>query len=77
MNTLVETGDADGGRNEARRGLAAPLGDEGVEVHDDLAEATARLLAETLGLEDCDEDDLYAAMDWLLKRQDAIERRSG
>ena len=41
-----------------------------------LAEATARdSLAETLGLEDCDEDDLYAAMDWLLKRQDAIERR--
>ena len=41
-----------------------------------LAEATARdSLAETLGLEDCDEDDLYAAMDWLLKRRDAIERR--
>ena len=32
-------------------------------------------LAETLELEDCDEDDLYAAMDWLLERQDAIERR--
>ena len=41
-----------------------------------LAEATARdSLAEALGLEDCDEDDLYAAMDWLLKRRDAIERR--
>ena len=41
-----------------------------------LAEATARdSLAETLGLEDCGEDDLYAAMDWLLGRQDAIERR--
>ena len=41
-----------------------------------LAEATARdSLAETLGLEDCDENDLYAAMDWLLKRRDAIERR--
>ena len=41
-----------------------------------LAEATARdSLAETLALEDCDEDDLYAAMDWLLERQDAIERR--
>ena len=41
-----------------------------------LAEATARdSLADTLGLEDCDEDDLYAAMDWLLKRRDAIERR--
>ena len=41
-----------------------------------LAADTARdSLAETLGLEDCDEDDLYAAMDWLLERQDAIERR--
>ena len=41
-----------------------------------LAEATALdSLAETLGLEDCDEDDLYAAMDWLLERRDAIERR--
>ena len=41
-----------------------------------LAEATARdSLAETLALGEIDEDDLYAAMDWLLKRQDAIERR--
>ena len=41
-----------------------------------LAGATATdSLAETLELEDCGEDDLYAAMDWLLKRQDAIERR--
>ena len=41
-----------------------------------LAQATARdSLAETLGIEDTDEDDLYAAMDWLLDRQDAIERR--
>ena len=41
-----------------------------------LAEATARdSLAEALGLEDCGEDDLYAAMDWLLERRDAIERR--
>ena len=41
-----------------------------------LAADTARdSLAETLGLEECDEDDLYAGMDWLLKRQDAIERR--
>ncbi len=41
-----------------------------------LAEATARdSLAETLGLQDCGEDDLYAAMDWLLERQNAIERR--
>ena len=41
-----------------------------------LDEATARhSLAEELGLEHTDEDDLYAAMDWLVERQDAIERR--
>ena len=41
-----------------------------------LAQATARdSLAETLDIEDTDENDLYAAMDWLLERQDAIERR--
>ena len=41
-----------------------------------LAADTARdSLAETLGLGEIDEDDLYAAMDWLLERQDAIERR--
>ena len=41
-----------------------------------LAQATARnSLAETLDIEDTDENDLYAAMDWLLDRQDAIERR--
>ena len=28
-----------------------------------------------LGLGEIDEDDLYAAMDWLLERQDSIERR--
>ena len=40
-----------------------------------LAEATARdTLAETLKLGAVDEDDLYAAMDWLLDRQDRIER---
>ena len=40
-----------------------------------LAEAAARdTLAETLGLGAVDEDDLYAAMDWLLERQDRIER---
>ena len=40
-----------------------------------LAEATATdTLAETLGLGRLDEDDLYAAMDWLLGRQDRIER---
>ena len=41
-----------------------------------LAEATARdTLAETLGLGETDEDHLYAAMDWLLERQEAIEKR--
>ena len=41
-----------------------------------LAADTARdSLAETLGLGEIDEDDLYAAMDWLLERQDATERR--
>lgn len=32
-------------------------------------------LAEDLDVADADEDALYAAMDWLLERQDAIERR--
>ena len=41
-----------------------------------LAEETARdTLGETLGLAEASEDELYAAMDWLLERQDAIERR--
>ena len=41
-----------------------------------LAECSAHSsLAETLGVADSNEDDLYAAMDWLSKRQDAIERR--
>ena len=40
-----------------------------------LAAATARhTLADTLGLGALTEDDLYAAMDWLLARQDRIER---
>jgi transposase len=42
--------------------------------------ATSRLwhtttLAEELGLEDADEDDLYGAMDWLLARQERIEKK--
>ena len=32
-------------------------------------------LGEWFGVEDADEDELYAAMDWLLERQDAIEQR--
>ncbi|HVN24424.1 MAG TPA: IS1634 family transposase [Syntrophorhabdales bacterium] len=42
--------------------------------------ATARLmhtttLAEELGVGDADEDDLYRAMDWLLSRQETIEKK--
>jgi hypothetical protein len=37
------------------------------------AETAASSLGELLGLGACDEDDLYAAMDWLLPRQRAIE----
>lgn len=36
---------------------------------------TQTTLAEELGCEDVDEDDLYDAMDWLSRRQAAIERR--
>jgi hypothetical protein len=32
-------------------------------------------LADELGVTDCDEDDLYGAMDWLLERQSRIEDR--
>jgi hypothetical protein len=37
------------------------------------AETAASSLGEVLGLGGCDEDDLYAAMDWLAARQDRIE----
>jgi len=37
------------------------------------AETAASSLGSLLGLEACDEDDLYAAMDWLGPRQQAIE----
>ena len=37
------------------------------------AETAASSLGGLLGLEACDEDDLYAAMDWLLPRQGQIE----
>ena len=41
-----------------------------------LAEDTARdSLAETLGLEETDGDQMYAAMDWLLDRQQRVEKR--
>ena len=41
-----------------------------------LAADTARdSLAEALGIERVDEDELYAAMDWLLERQGVIEQR--
>lgn len=32
-------------------------------------------LAEELGVEDADEDELYEAMDWLVARQNRIERK--
>ncbi len=32
-------------------------------------------LAEDFGVTSCDEDDLYAAMDWLLERQDRIQKK--
>ena len=32
-------------------------------------------LAEDFGVTDADEDDLYAAMDWLLERQDAVQKK--
>ena len=35
----------------------------------------SRTLADDLGVADADEDELYRAMDWLLARQDAIERK--
>jgi hypothetical protein len=37
------------------------------------SETAASSLGGLLGLSACDEDDLYAAMDWLLPRQEAIE----
>ncbi|MGH8830243.1 MAG: IS1634 family transposase, partial [Polaromonas sp.] len=32
-------------------------------------------LAEDFGVASCDEDDLYAAMDWLLERQDTLQKK--
>ena len=37
------------------------------------AETATSTLGRVLGVSGCDEDDLYAAMDWLLARKDAIE----
>ena len=34
-------------------------------------------LAQDFGVADADEDDLYAAMDWLLERQDTIQKKLG
>jgi len=36
---------------------------------------TTTSLPDVLGVRDADEDDLYAAMDWVLKRQPAIEKK--
>jgi transposase len=38
------------------------------------AETATSSLGDVLGVSRCDEDDLYAAMDWLLKRQEPIEK---
>ncbi len=38
------------------------------------AETATSTLGEVLGLSGCDEDDLYEAMDWVLQRQDGIEK---
>src|SRR5436190_510043 len=37
------------------------------------AETASSSLGQLLGVDGCDEDDLYAAMDWLGERQDAVE----
>ena len=37
------------------------------------AETATSSLGQVLGLSTCDEDDLYAAMDWVLQRQEVIE----
>ena len=39
------------------------------------ADTLSDSLGEELGVEDADEDELYAAMDWLVERQQAIEQR--
>ena len=49
-------------------------------VHPDTKLATTRrwhvtTLAEDFGVTDADEDDLYTAMDWLLARQDTIQKK--
>ena len=38
-------------------------------------ETLAHTLGETLGLDDVEEDELHGALDWLLERQDALERQ--
>ena len=38
------------------------------------AETATSSLGDVLGVSRCDEDDLYAVMDWALKRKDAIEK---
>ncbi len=38
------------------------------------AETATSSLGDVLGVSHCDEDDLYAAMDWLLERQEPIEK---
>ena len=53
-----------------------PAGDRArLEARDGRARFAQSTLGEELGVEDADEDDLYAAMDWLLERQERIEDR--
>ncbi|WP_168990966.1 IS1634 family transposase, partial [Mycobacterium pseudokansasii] len=39
------------------------------------SETATSSLGDVLGVSGCDEDDLYAAMDWVLQRKDAIETK--
>jgi transposase len=68
-----------GSRRSRERDLVVAMIAERI-VHPCSKLATTRLwhattLAEELGVTDADEDDLYEAMDWLLARQDRIERK--
>lgn len=68
-----------GAKRSAQRDLVLAMIVERL-IHPCSKLATARLwhattLAEELGVADCSEDDLYQAMDWLLKRQARIEQK--
>lgn len=49
-----------------------------IELHTKLATVrwwSTTTLPSLMGVEDCDEEDLYRALDWLLERQDKIEQK--